>query len=815
MAKLIRMGNKLLQLGSTTAMAGVLTVTPPSSRTWKVVTSVKGSFGHEWTNIAVGSNAGYQDIRSGSTVLYDPLNEQMLQNMDRGGRIVSMPADANIDACWLGARLNINLGGMREAPNVFNDRILVFEIVSGTIGDGNTLGFQNLGSGAANVVNSSGASYRLEQTITGIESETGELIPRINFGGTKGTQSRLDQLALFNNPLYMIYFKDQEAEAKDIVNNPHKAFNLTYKSRLDNEDVLRLMDLTGNMINSANHLLGQAQITDQCWLAFTENYATDNNAQGVAHSSRHGIPLEFFFDLCANGSPTSKHWEGWYNLPGWMNGPVRRCTRTFQTSGDTTYREDGVTNTWAKGTTFRWLDQDIVDISTASITGDPANGSASYDPTSGCITYNPVGGTPFTNDSGGKVVVTMSAKRWTYDSNNNRTPGPDRTIKVPIWVLYDSGRLTYWCRPDTGAQFESNFDWFTDPHLWESQAREFIGKLIASDYSTTVPLWTEILNETWNGSGSRFEPGKLFMRGIGTYYHDQWDAWQIANGENDVPHGTSSEQGGSGTGIWTAFAYHYFKEEMADKSVDYDIRWILSTQTALSSFAASFTQGFKFALEDIFGYSASEVSAAMSKFYTSGTSYTYGPLDDSYGSDNLSGLTDAAAHANEILDRFDGTKVGYNANSSTLRDEMIAWMTSDTPKGFNNKAVVDLQATLKTVTEAEGGKYFGEYEGGDHAQRGNGGFNIPTAILDSGRTNSDGKTFSEWYTDEFLYGDSRKVILEDLYDRRISQDPDTGIAQYGAYYRRTTSEPWAQGWPFLAPPADLQSKYDDYGRLSS
>lgn len=780
-------------------------------RTWQIVNSYKSAIGLSYTNFLRTMANPFQDLRDGSTARYDGSVLEDQGHIARDGTIVSMPVDAQIDACWLYSILRNNQGGMDEFPSVYNGRTIVFKIISGTIGDGNTLSFQNATGETLNVINSTGAAYRAELPITAVENWVGELIPRINFGGTKGAQSRLDQLALLSNAKLAMFFKDEEARFNDRFNNPWKEWSPAFCDVMDNWDILRPMDQMGNHTNAITHIKDFNQQDDPCWGGGTKFFEVGSPIAANTHSRRMGHSPEVFLNLCENGSPSGNPWTGWIDIPICLGSPIRAICHSLvtATASQRTYYVDGVQQQFSTDDNLFWFDPAFVDLSTITVVSGPTMGAiASVDTTTGRVIYNPSAGTPWPDgENNGDESITFQFNRIDYDlsgGGNAPSTGAQVTFEVPIRILWNGAELAHYCRIRVGDMWTRNKAWFQDANRWQSNVRSLVDAIVASGYSTTRPLYVEMGNETWN-TFTNFAALREWCVGVAEAHRTEWEAWQTANSKNNV----QEELGG--VGLLLAYLRKYVEDELSSRSLSYNLKWICSSQTANSSFAKAMTQGHLFALDDIFGYTAQQQTDAMAGFYAAGTSYTNQSLTDLTNNpdNNISGTT-GTAHEQWILDRFDGTEPGYPADSSGLKADIISWLTGETIKSQNNAWVVSEHNEAKSFTEGEGGNWFGDYEGGDHQQN----LNIPSAVTSSPRTNSAGQTFSEWYQSEFNNGQARVDVARDLYEKRIANDPNDHIAAYGWLQSRTWGAPWQLGLVSATPKIpEIQMIIDEYGRL--
>lgn len=820
------MANKLVLLGTTALMLGASlvvmddgAVTPPSGdRTWSYTASFKATYGLEHTNILLGANP-LQDVKiAGGATRYGIMQMRDAGHIGPDNTIASMPVDAQIESLNTGALINIGSFGMKDAPDFFNGRTLVLRVNGGTIGDGNSLTFGNAGGGAQTIVNSTGAAYRVEKVIQDVANWVGEFIVGIQFGGTAGQQSRLDQLAALASPKIELFFKDEEALVDDIPNNPWKGFSPIFRERLDNFDWLRAMDLVWPMGLGVTHMKDIAKVTDQNWFSNQqywgqETFMTSGPSQ---HIGRAGLPYDAFLNLCEFGSPTGKKWGAHVNLPCNLCSPVRFSSKAYYDAVDKNYWVDGVQFTRNRSDCVFWFDPAFVDFSTLSLVSQPANGQVtSVNTTTGEIVYNPEAGTPVVGDQ--RVPITFQFKRKNYDASGNATTNADFENFIVRVRCIPWGNNDFLCRADGLNLWSDNLAWFQDMDKWRAAVRPFRDAIVASGYDPARLMKVEWGNENWN-TAIAFEANTILAQGQGNAHLSALDAWRTARGK-----GYTNHQQNSGA-IALAYFRKAFDDVCAETGVSFNIEWVVGTQTfygfnqltgvSSADVTKSIVQTHRFVWEAVHGLSVPQADAKMAKLSVHTTMYTGCPLvgldvNGTFDTDrNITGLT-GAAHAAEILDRFDGTKPGYASDSTTLEDEYIAHLQDPShlfvSSAYGHMAVF---AQEKAAIEAEGAVWGGNYEGGNHEDDNN----FPNELKNSARVNSLGQTFKQWIV-EFHKSEKYANFVRFRNDLFIAEWPDFGLCQYGGLYPKSSGEPWAWGHPFL-PPTPEGAAILEYGRLA-
>lgn len=768
---------------------------PPSGRTHKLVLSFKEADGDIFTN-ALLAFGGLANVKVSGADRYNAMYLQPQGHKGDGGNPVTLPADTGIG--------NVNDGAIwyqfDDHPDYYTGETFVYRVRSGNLGAGNSLRIFNALTGATSTIDTDPTSYRVEKVIDDA-SEGENVIPYIDI---------TDETTL-DNPVREFFLKKHEALVDDGLNNPYKLFNPDFRARIDAADVLRPMDLFYPMFWQVSHMLDIGKVDDEAWMQKSATYGLDFDLQCYSPTGRSGVPFRAVLDLCENGSPSGNPWIAWLSLPLKLNSPWRHTIRSYGGNA-LSYWEDGVQTTGNVSDAVGWIDKRWVQLSSITVETGPSHGTFSVDTDTGQWIYSPkAGANPWTHTSGNQqetIVIRCNPISYSGDAQTP-TVGASTTFEINLTVVALGGEL-YWIYPSFRKTWQTNTDWMFDQAKWESQAREIVQALVDSGYSTTREIVLEIANELWNGGGDRvFDPNREFAYGVGSAYTTQINSWLSSSGFGSGGPGGFYFGGPDPFGgpIILALIKHHVEQVLIERGLSYNIKWAFGTQTVNADWTLAGIGGWMFAHEVLLGYSASDVlNNENPKLWLYGTSYTEGVFWDLYGAaDNLTGLTGAANSA-ELLDRFDGTKPGYAADSSTLAQDVFDWFTGPS-KQNNNQRCVDNHNDRKARCAAYNVNWGGDYEGGDHDTN----LAIPEAVRFSPRTNSLGQTFTQWYL-SFKNSSLRADIVHDLYTKRIAADPNTWMCQYGNLGDKTVGNPW--DWGSFKEPVTLEgAAILSYGRL--
>lgn len=808
MASWLQMGASIIAIGGAAVAVGA---GEAEARSWKLMLSTKPGSGDTNSNILLAFNPLVADVMVGGTVRYRGMDLQNGGHVNAAGKLVSLPNDPAITE----VRGFTSLGGMDTLSEFYNGQTLVIEVVEGSIGAGNTLSIFAAGDGTATVIDSDPASYRYEKAITDATTATGPILPTIGISSVANYNAAGGATILF-------YFKANEADAKDVANNPYKGWASGWRTWASHFDIQRGMDWMRVMENCATHTKDIAQVGDTCWGGSNWPWSADFDHQCQSPRSRQGVPIEAWLDLCERGATSGGGQSAWLSMPIWYNSAVRKVCRSYINpslgNGTGTYYIDGTQFQRNLSDALFWLDPSWIDLSSVTVDTAPGNGTLDVSSISsnGMAVYNPrEDGSAGTGDSTGGVAhshtsgevqedITFAFDTITYDSETNEaSTGASGTFTVPVRVVYwgdDGGNPYYLCRIKENQIWPLNKTFMSAAARWQSNAHEFVDRLVASGYSTSRALYIALGNETWNGA-QPFVSDKNYCQGVANAYDSEWAAWQTSTGAS-----TSLSRADGGIGILTAFFRKYVEDELTARGLSYNLKWVVDCQIAVAGSAAAMAQGHHFAWESIFGLSSAAAAAKMADFGVGGAYYPSGEYNNQRPADNITGLSGSASDT-EVLDRFDGTAAGYNADSTDLDADVIAWNTG-AQKLRNAAQHLAEEATARALVEAEGGFWAGAYEDGDHSNNDN----ISSTLRNSTRTNSAGQTFAEWELIQ-KQGARRAAIIEDYFDRRIAVQADTILCQYGGQYNKTFGEPWSTGWWMISPTAEVL-KLREYGRLA-
>lgn len=803
----LRIGTSVLKLGTSAIALGGSGA--PTDRTWQMMFSVKPGYTGEVGTDHMRMLSSLANIRAtGNAEKYWGMDLQPRGLKGDGGELNSCPDDTLIT----NANTGIVLGDARNVTAYYNGKTLVYEMRSGNLGAGNSLRLHNANAfpGASTLVNSSPTGYRTEKVI-GDAAFIDNLIPYIDITAEN----------LINAVVPQLYDKTLEADVNDILNNPYKAWQPDWRTRMDNADITRFTDFQAFPNNKVGHILDFGQLTDQSWVQGSPAYCQDGDDEARSATGRHGAPLVACLDLCENGYASGPQ-SAWVHIPMTLNSPFRMTARSYlyDTASQVESYVDGVLYNRTQGDTVCWMDKRWVEFSSLTVNTPPTRGGlrTTYLTSIGEFDYQPKGGASPYADPGDNGLDAVQKITFAFNQKtNNGVSAPvvagSATFTVGLRVLDENSNSTtnntFYARVQGSTLWPDNKAWFTDAAKWQGQAKTFVNELVASGYSTTRPLYVEGGLESWN-SAKAWESDQLIAFGVGVAFNST-SSEPINTEDYRVTYGLGNLFNGDekawGAGIYLAFFKHYVEQELASRALSYNIRWSLGTQLANTDWTKAHIYGWMYAHEVLFGYSHSNIlNVENAKLWIFGTCYTEGGFG-TYN-DGITGFDkDSPANTDLLLDMFAGTEPGFAADSTGLEDAYVTWITSDTRRDRNNAQVAYETGLHIAICDGLGANFGGFYEGGNHE------FDvfIPGAFWNSTRTNSLGERPSKWMI-RFFASAKYGGVVRDRYDRLIAVKPDIILCQYGEMGKKTGGEPWGWGRWQEALTGEGQAIME-YGRL--
>lgn len=216
---------------------------------------------------------------------------------------------------------------------------------------------------------------------------------------------------------------------------------------------------------------------------------------------------------------------------------------------------------------------------------------------------------------------------------------------------------------------------------WEIFAKEFVDRLVAAGYPPDKPLYIELGNEIWN-FGAPFYVHTHYAWGVGQAFNSRWGMRQ-------------------GYGVLSARWASALESELAARGLDYNIVYVLASQTAWPERTSQAIEGYKRQLEnagDLSGRILSRTGVALT---------TYSHCSKAFGESAFGKLSDdelRAAWEQAIYADREGLK-------KRLRDYCVNGPASE---GATRAWIVKNWRAHQQLAEKEGIKLLGAYEGGSH-----------------------------------------------------------------------------------------------------
>jgi hypothetical protein len=544
---------------------------------------------------------------------------------------------------------------------------------------------------------------------------------------------------------FSMYWKDEEAELRDIENNLYKAFSPIIRNWLKPNKYIRMLDLYGPvMVNQASQYSDMSGLDDQTWRASPDKFYADSawEMKGTGlNASNCTRPL---LSLCKSGYAQPR--IPWLNIPFFIGSPVEPHSRAYWFSGS-----------GGQGSFGDIYFSTTVDTSTVAL--------SSVTPAATIITMLPnnvgfrVDASALTNSAEAEILVNFTAN----DSKGVAIPGG---FTVPVRAIPVSATAGEYLVRIKGSLWSNNPTLFENHYAWKEWGDGIVADLIAVNFPTTTPVIVEPSNEVWNFSTQRFELSTIFGQDVGDYY------------------GMTTNRLG-GHGYIAGKLMKAIEDAQAAAGTSFDIQMMVPGQAANTGVTFDKLFGYKFFWEDATngqGLSGAALTAKMNAVHTSVANYYSAPFADD-AANNITGLS-GQPHIDQVL---------LWLGDGSLWTRTFTWYTQTTNKQFNVQWNIDQMVAHKAIADSFGAKFQIMYEGSSHDD---------SSVIVSGLRND--ATFAAAY-DANMNGQLGADIWTDLTNRMRIAIPGIVPSHYGGPYAAGFGQPWAKGWVEQAPIPIMQA----------
>lgn len=297
---------------------------------------------------------------------------------------------------------------------------------------------------------------------------------------------------------------------------------------------------------------------------------------------------------------------------------------------------------------------------------------------------------------------------------------------------------------------------------WETFAREFADRYLASGYPLSRPLYVEVGNEIWNLAAG-FAVSSNYAIGIARGLNPDWRI-------------------GHGYGALTARFMIALEKEFAARKVKPNIVYVVASHTANPWRTKQALDG----LADYLRTRGADPKAYLSKTVVAVTNYygQFGALGAAlFGSDN------PAVYGPMWLAALE-----EDPDALTHR---ISVQLKDGPASskLTGKWIVARWAEHKAFAEKAGSRFLGAYEGGSHL--------LPPKEL------AKSKEFVDWWT-RYHWGEDGADVARVINSRLLGAFPDAVIANYESIGEIKPDAPWIDG--HYAKPTPMLRMWDEFAR---
>lgn len=296
---------------------------------------------------------------------------------------------------------------------------------------------------------------------------------------------------------------------------------------------------------------------------------------------------------------------------------------------------------------------------------------------------------------------------------------------------------------------------------WTTFAREFVDRLVASDYPAGRLLYLELGNEIWN-TALPFSIHTYYATGIGQSANKKWGVRQ-------------------GYGVLSARWAAALEAELAARELDYSIVYVLASHTAWPARTGQAIEGFKYQLarEDVDAQSIlKKTGVALTTYVHCSKAYAKNVLGASEG-DDLRRAWEAAIDADP-----EGLK-------KRLHDYCVDGPASE---GATRAWILKNWRAHRQIAERHGLSILGAYEGGSHDN--------PGELL------SQSDTFRAWWR-EYHWGPHGADVVRQVNLAIAKEFPGVILSNY-AGIGGVGGAPWFDG--HYAEETDMLHMWDEFAK---